>query len=658
MTEEAAPPPRPGSAQPGGSAPPAPAGTPAGWTEPTTFGPPADTGPTAEPTPGAYEPPSASYTPGAGYTPGTGQGPAAGYAPGAGFAPGAGYGPAGTTGAGYGPGGGTTGAGYGPGGGAGTPGGPGGPGPSVGPLGGTGFTSRYGLVRPRDGRYLAGVCAAIGRATNTDPVLWRVLLAVLGFFGGIGILVYVAAWLIIPNEGDTASPVESMLGRGRSSMSPVTVIVLGILVAASFGYIVTDAFRAVLLGAAILIGGALLLNRDSRGPQPGAPGGPVPPNPTGTPPGPVPPVAWPAPTYGAVPSTGPLATAPLAGGAPAYAAAAPGETPSAPAPVHGTQPATATQPFVGAQSVSGAALSSGAGPVSGQPAGATTGPQEATWPAPEQGWPGSGTATEVTPTAGWPSAPVTAVPAGPSGYPTAATPGGYRPPFAPHGPYAAPAPAAYPPPKPPKPPKRPRERSPLGAVTFSLIFLALGVVALLDLLDVFAVGASAYFAAALATIGLGLLVGTWFGRARWLIALGLVTAAALGTATVAESYDRIRGVDGAVTWAPTDYRDLANRYENSFGDAVLDLRGIDFTKQDSEVTVAINFGQATVVVPPNVDVTTVADVNAGDATIFGNRSGGIDGRLRESTDLGADGPGGGKLRLYIHVNAGNLEVTR
>ncbi|PZF81948.1 PspC domain-containing protein, partial [Micromonospora deserti] len=158
------------------------------------------------------------------------------------------------------------------------------------PPGAAGFTSRYGLVRPRDGRYLAGVCAAIGRATNTDPVLWRVLLAVLGFFGGIGILVYVTAWLIIPGEGDSASPVESMLGRGRSSMSPVTVIVLSILVAVSFGYIVTDAFRAVLLGAAILIGGALLLNREHRGRQavPAAPG------PAAAPPGPVPPVSYPA----------------------------------------------------------------------------------------------------------------------------------------------------------------------------------------------------------------------------------------------------------------------------------------------------------------------------------------------------------------------------
>ncbi|MEV1074251.1 PspC domain-containing protein [Micromonospora parva] len=599
MTEEAAPPPRPGSAQPGGSAPPPPATTPTEWTEPRTFGPQSGFGAPADTAPG---------DPADGYGP-----PTAGHGPG--FAAGTGYGPGGTP--------------------------PGGPGPSAPPPppGGTSFTSRYGLVRPRDGRYLAGVCAAIGRATNTDPVLWRVLLAVLGFFGGIGILVYVAAWLIIPNEGDTASPVESMLGRGRSSMSPVTVIVLGILVAASFAYIVTDAFRAVLLGAAILVAGALLLNRDGRFPRPGTPGGPPPAAPTGNPAGPVvPPVAWPAPSYGAAPSTGPAVTPPMFGTGPGYATATTGATPTATIPGYDTPPTSGPQPTTATQPVSGV------GPVSGQPAGAT---------AAQPSWPST-----AMPSAGWPSPPVSSAPAAPAGYPTAPPPSGYRPPFAPHGPYASPTPPAPPPPKPPKPPKRPKERSPLGAVTFSLIFLVLGLVALLDLLDVFAISASAYFAAALATIALGLLVGTWFGRARWLIALGLVTAAALGTATVAESYDRIRGVDGAVTWAPTDYRDLADRYENSFGDAVLDLRGIDFAKRESQVTVAVNFGQATVVVPPNVDVTTVADVNAGDATVFGNRSGGLDGRLRESTDLGADGPGGGTLRLYIHVNAGNLEVTR
>lgn len=433
-------------------------------------------------------------------------------------------------------------AGYGP-----PTGGPG-HGPHAVP-GGAGFTSRYGLVRPAEGRYLAGVCAAVGRATNTDPVLWRVLLAVLGFFGGVGILVYVSVWLTVPGEGDSASPIESMLGRGRSSMSPLTVIVLTILVAVSFGFIVTDAFRAVLLGVAILIGGALLLNRD----RPPATGGPWPPVP-------------------------------------------PGATPHHPT---GTGPA-------------------------GQP--------------------------DTVPPAAFPGP---TVPSGPVGVPT---PPGYRPPFAPHGPYAG----AAPPPPPPsgQVPKPPRERSALGAATFSLVFLACGLLAVLDLIGVVGVGASAYFAVALATIGLGLLVGAWFGRARWLIALGLVTSAALGFATAAESFADWRSVNGHVVWTPTSYDEIAPRYENTFGDARLDLRQVDFDQRDSRVAVVVTFGDLTVLLPPEVDVTTSAEIHAGDATIFGTRSGEPDRQVRQVTDLGVDGPGGGTLHLLIQVNVGVLQVTR
>ncbi len=149
------------------------------------------------------------------------------------------------------------------------------PGAGFGAQPGTaGFATRYGLTRPHNGRYLAGVCAAIGRATNTDPILWRVLFAVLTLFFAVGVLIYVTAWLLIPAEGDTASPIESVLGKGRSSMSPVTAIILGVGCTVLFGFLVTDAFRAVVLGAAILIGGALLLNRNQRGPQP-VPSGPM-----------------------------------------------------------------------------------------------------------------------------------------------------------------------------------------------------------------------------------------------------------------------------------------------------------------------------------------------------------------------------------------------
>lgn len=532
------------------------------------------------------------------------------------------------------------------------------PGPPPGgyapPPGAAGFTTRYGLVRPREGRYLAGVCAAIGRATNTDPVLWRVLLAVLGFFGGIGILVYVTAWLIIPGEGDTASPVESMLGRGRSSMSPVTVIVLSIVVAVGFGYVVTNAFRAILLGAVILIGGALLLNRDQRGPEAGpgpAPGGwPASAPPAGA--------AWPAGTT--APGPGDTARRPHQTGGPGTAGAWPDRKPAMPAGRAAWSDGEPVRPAAPGQAGPGSDRAWSEVPPAAAPGEPSTAPPA--WPVaghPAErvptGRPGEVWTTHAAPA--WPGGPATGEPVpAPMGAP--APPGGYRPPFAPHGPYAGSYPPAPVPARPARAPKRPKERSALGAATFSLIFLALGVMAVLDLLDVFPVGAAGYFAAALATIGLGLLVGTWFGRARWLIALGLVTAAALGIVTVAESYDRVRGIDGDVTWAPPSYRDLADRYENNFGDSVLDLRAVDFDQKDTQVTVVVNFGKATVVVPPDVDVTTVADVNAGDATVFGRRAGGLNRPQWESTDLGADGRGGGTLRLIVRVNAGNLEVTR
>jgi hypothetical protein len=195
-------------------------------------------------------------------------------------------------------------------------------------------------------------------------------------------------------------------------------------------------------------------------------------------------------------------------------------------------------------------------------------------------------------------------------------------------------------------------------VTFFLVFLACGVVAVLDLLGVVRVGASAYFAAALTTIGLGLLVGAWFGRARWLIALGLVTSAALGFVTAVESFEDWRRVNGNVTWTPASYDDLAPRYENTFGDAVLDLRTVDFDQRDTRTTVVVSFGDVTVLLPPEVDVVTHAELQATEAVIFGVRSGGLDRQVREATDLGTDGVGGGTLRLYIQVNAGALEVTR
>ena len=57
------------------------------------------------------------------------------------------------------------------------------------------------LYRSRTDRILAGVCGGIGIYYTTDPNLVRVLWVVLTLLSvGIGIIAYIAAWILIPEE--------------------------------------------------------------------------------------------------------------------------------------------------------------------------------------------------------------------------------------------------------------------------------------------------------------------------------------------------------------------------------------------------------------------------------------------------------------------------
>ena len=58
-----------------------------------------------------------------------------------------------------------------------------------------------GLVRPRDGRVIAGVCAGLGRRFGLDPWAARLLFVlVLMLVPGSQILVYPILWILMPNE--------------------------------------------------------------------------------------------------------------------------------------------------------------------------------------------------------------------------------------------------------------------------------------------------------------------------------------------------------------------------------------------------------------------------------------------------------------------------
>ena len=48
---------------------------------------------------------------------------------------------------------------------------------------------------------VSGVAGGLGEYFGVDPVIFRVLFAVLSFFGGVGLLMYGLAWLLIPEPG-------------------------------------------------------------------------------------------------------------------------------------------------------------------------------------------------------------------------------------------------------------------------------------------------------------------------------------------------------------------------------------------------------------------------------------------------------------------------
>jgi phage shock protein PspC (stress-responsive transcriptional regulator) len=67
------------------------------------------------------------------------------------------------------------------------------------------------LRRPVSDRMLAGVAAGIANYLGADVTIIRIVLAVLTFVGGAGIPVYLACWLLIPEEGSDQSIASSFI---------------------------------------------------------------------------------------------------------------------------------------------------------------------------------------------------------------------------------------------------------------------------------------------------------------------------------------------------------------------------------------------------------------------------------------------------------------
>ena len=56
------------------------------------------------------------------------------------------------------------------------------------------------LYRSRTNRQVAGVCGGLAGHFNVDVTLIRVLFILLGLSGGVGIVIYLAMWIMVPQE--------------------------------------------------------------------------------------------------------------------------------------------------------------------------------------------------------------------------------------------------------------------------------------------------------------------------------------------------------------------------------------------------------------------------------------------------------------------------
>ncbi len=125
------------------------------------------------------------------------------------------------------------------------------------------------LRRSRGDRMISGVAGGLGEYFIVDAVIFRVLFAVLSFFGGVGLLLYGMAWLLIlePQEADSA--LDRTIAQLRRRQVPPWLVIIGgaiVLWIAWFSWWAPGpTFPALMLIAILTL---VLLNRLGRGTLP------------------------------------------------------------------------------------------------------------------------------------------------------------------------------------------------------------------------------------------------------------------------------------------------------------------------------------------------------------------------------------------------------
>ncbi|MFB8397636.1 PspC domain-containing protein, partial [Streptomyces yangpuensis] len=116
--------------------------------------------------------------------------------------------------------------------------------------------TRPPLRRSKRDKVLAGVCGGLGRYFELDPVVFRIVLGVLAVTGGVGLIFYGFAWLLLPQEGEEDSEAKKLL-TGRVEGATLAAVFTALVGCALFLSMLDNGALAVFSVLVVLaLGGA------------------------------------------------------------------------------------------------------------------------------------------------------------------------------------------------------------------------------------------------------------------------------------------------------------------------------------------------------------------------------------------------------------------
>ena len=163
----------------------------------------------------------------------------------------------------------------------------------------------------------------------------------------------------------------------------------------------------------------------------------------------------------------------------------------------------------------------------------------------------------------------------------------------------------------------PRPASPLAWYTYGAALLSIGLLAVVSQVAERNVSPGQFFGAALAVLGIGLVVGAWWGRARILILLVLLLLPLGAVASFITT--PLEGGIGDHEYAPVTVAELRDEYRSLGGRIMLDLTKLSTSTRDLHISASVAVGQLMVILPQDASVELHTHVGAGDSIVLGTQ---------------------------------------